>query len=154
MPRRRLTPRDAADQLPVLTRMLENPSAYLNRKIRFAVVGCGRISKNHFEALNKHTERTRLVAVGDTDNPALDAAMSQTGAAGFSNLTTLLRDSDADVVVLATPSGLHAAQTIEIAKAGRHVITEKPMATRWEAGRRMVRACDEAAVRLFVVKQY
>jgi UDP-N-acetyl-2-amino-2-deoxyglucuronate dehydrogenase len=56
-------------------------------------------------------------------------------------------------VVLATPSGLHAAQTIECARAGMHVVTEKPMATRWQDGLAMVRACDEAAVRLFVVKQ-
>jgi UDP-N-acetyl-2-amino-2-deoxyglucuronate dehydrogenase len=57
------------------------------------------------------------------------------------------------MVVLATPSGLHAEQTIEVAAARRHVMTEKPMATRWHDGIRMVRACDEARVRLFVVKQ-
>jgi UDP-N-acetyl-2-amino-2-deoxyglucuronate dehydrogenase len=44
-------------------------------------------------------------------------------------------------------------QTMAIAQAGRHVITEKPMATRWNDGIKMVRACDEAGVRLFVVKQ-
>ena len=50
-------------------------------------------------------------------------------------------------------SQLHPDQAIEIAKAGKHVITEKPMATRWEDGKRMVKACDDAGVRLFVVKQ-
>ena len=44
-------------------------------------------------------------------------------------------------------------QAIEAARAGRHVMTEKPMATRWTDGLRMVRACDEAGVHLFVVKQ-
>jgi UDP-N-acetyl-2-amino-2-deoxyglucuronate dehydrogenase len=61
--------------------------------------------------------------------------------------------SKADVVVLATPSGLHPAQAIEAARAGFDVMTEKPMATRWSDGLAMVRACDEAGVRLFVVKQ-
>ena len=51
------------------------------------------------------------------------------------------------------PSGLHPAQTVEIAKAGCHVMTEKPMATRWQDGVRMVEACDRAGVHLFVVKQ-
>jgi UDP-N-acetyl-2-amino-2-deoxyglucuronate dehydrogenase len=56
-------------------------------------------------------------------------------------------------VVLATPSGLHARQVTEAAQAGLHVMTEKPMATRWADGLAMVKACDEARVRLFVVKQ-
>jgi UDP-N-acetyl-2-amino-2-deoxyglucuronate dehydrogenase len=60
---------------------------------------------------------------------------------------------DADVVVIATPSGVHAAQAIVAARAGLHVMTEKPMATRWQDGRDMVRACDQAGVRMFVVKQ-
>jgi UDP-N-acetyl-2-amino-2-deoxyglucuronate dehydrogenase len=68
-------------------------------------------------------------------------------------LGALLSQSDADVVVLCTPSGQHSAQTVQIAAAGRHVITEKPMATRWADGKRMVEACDAATVRLFVVKQ-
>lgn len=124
-----------------------------DRKIRFAVVGCGRISKNHFEALEKHSDRTEVAAVCDIDPTALDVAMNRTGARGFNSLTKLLEESDADVVVLATPSGLHASQAIQIAEAGRHVMTEKPMATRWEDGKRMVQACDQADVRMFVVKQ-
>jgi len=59
----------------------------------------------------------------------------------------------ADVVALCTPSGLHSAQAIEAAHAGCHVITEKPMATRWADGVEMVRECDRSGVRLFVVKQ-
>ena len=68
-------------------------------------------------------------------------------------LADLLEKSDADIVVLATPSGMHPSQTIRIAEAGRHVMTEKPMATRWQDGMAMVEACDRAGVRLFVVKQ-
>jgi UDP-N-acetyl-2-amino-2-deoxyglucuronate dehydrogenase len=65
----------------------------------------------------------------------------------------MLVASKADCVILATPSGLHSAQASEAAAAGFHVMTEKPMATRWGDGLAMVRACDEAGVRLFVVKQ-
>jgi UDP-N-acetyl-2-amino-2-deoxyglucuronate dehydrogenase len=133
--------------------MINSHGAIIERKIRIALVGCGRIAQKHFEAIESHRERIELVAVCDTDRAALEPAVSRTGARGFESLTSLLADSDADVVVLCTPSGQHPAQTIQIAAAGRHVITEKPMATRWADGKRMVEACDAASVRLFVVKQ-
>ena len=125
----------------------------VGRKIRIALVGCGRIAHKHLEAIAAHPQRLELVAVCDTDRAALDAARMRTGVPGFGSLSSLLAGSDADVVVLCTPSGLHSAQTIQIAAAARHVITEKPMATRWADGKRMVEACDAANVRLFVVKQ-
>jgi UDP-N-acetyl-2-amino-2-deoxyglucuronate dehydrogenase len=124
-----------------------------NRKIRMAVVGCGRIAKNHFESLAKHADRVEIVAVCDIDPVALNAAIAATGAPGFDSLGKLLAATSPDIVVLATPSGLHADQAIQIAEAGSHVMTEKPMATRWEDGKQMVHACDKAGVRLFVVKQ-
>ncbi|MGH8289024.1 MAG: Gfo/Idh/MocA family protein [Steroidobacteraceae bacterium] len=124
-----------------------------DRKIRFAIVGCGRIAVNHFTALDKHRDDAELVAVCDTDPEALDRAVRRTGARPYPNLTELLKGSDLDAVVLCTPSGLHSQQTVKAAQRGVHVITEKPMATRWVDGIEMVRACDEHGVRLFVVKQ-
>jgi len=125
----------------------------LSRKIRFALVGCGRIAGKHFEAITRHATNAELVAVCDSDPAALGRAQAATGVPGFRSLTELLAGSDADVIILATPSGLHAQQTIEAAEAGRHVVTEKPMATRWSDGQAMVQACDQAGVHLFVVKQ-
>jgi UDP-N-acetyl-2-amino-2-deoxyglucuronate dehydrogenase len=133
--------------------MRNYPAPITGRKIRFALVGCGRIAANHFGAIEKHADRAELVAVCDVDRKALDAAVSRTRAKGYTRLDELLAGSDADIVVLSTPSGLHADETIEVAQAGRHVMTEKPMATRWLDGKRMVAACDTAGVRLFVVKQ-
>lgn len=124
-----------------------------DRKIRFALVGCGRIAKNHFSSLKQHADRAELVGVCDIAPDALDAAGQETGAKKYSNLPQMLEDTNADIVVLTTPSGLHAQQAVDIAAAGRHVMTEKPMATRWHDGQRMVKACDDAGVRLFVVKQ-
>ncbi len=123
------------------------------RKIRFAVVGCGRISQNHIEAIAKHSERCEVTGLCDIAPAALDAAVKKTGAKGYADLTSMLADVDADCVVLATPSGLHPSQAIQVAKSGRHVMTEKPMATRFRDGLAMVEACDEAGVQLFVVKQ-
>lgn len=133
--------------------MQTRKQAITGRPVRFALVGCGRIAQKHFEAIETHRERASLVAVCDTDPAALAAAVERSGAPGYATLQELLRHSDADCVALCTPSGLHPAQTIMAAAAGRHVMTEKPMATRWADGQAMVRACDEAGVRLFVVKQ-
>ena len=133
------------------------PDVILNRKLRFAVVGCGRIAQSHFAALQRHAARAELVAVCDNDAPSLAAATALTGAAGFASLDEMLAGTDvdnrADIVVLATPSGLHSRQAIKVAQAGRHVVSEKPMATKWDEGVAMVRACRDAGVKLFVVKQ-
>ena len=124
-----------------------------DRKLRFALVGCGRIAQSHFAALRAHAAQAELVAVCDIDPMALRAAEQTGQAEGFDSLTALLAGSQPDCVVLATPSGLHPQQVIEIARAGVDVMTEKPMATRWSDGLAMVRECDAAGVRLFVVKQ-
>jgi UDP-N-acetyl-2-amino-2-deoxyglucuronate dehydrogenase len=133
--------------------MRQYPAPISDRKIRFALVGCGRIAANHFEALRQHEDRAQLVGVCDVDPRALDRAVGATGATAYTSLESMLRDCAADAFIVTTPSGLHPEQAIRIAQAGRHVITEKPMATRWDDGKRMVAAADAAGVRLFVVKQ-
>jgi UDP-N-acetyl-2-amino-2-deoxyglucuronate dehydrogenase len=118
--------------------MRNYPPAILDRKIRFALVGCGRIANNHFGAIREHSERCELAGVCDIDPRMLAQAADKTGAEAYTSLDQMLARCDADAF---------------IARAGRHVITEKPMATRWEDGKRMVAAADAAGVRLFVVKQ-
>lgn len=123
---------------------MTDDSPIRDRKIRFALTGCGRIAGNHFSALEKHSERAELVAVCDSDPVALEKAVARTGAKGYRSHQSMVEDCPADIVAIATPSGLHSAQAIAVAKAGRHVMTEKPMATRWRDGLEMVRACDQA----------
>ncbi len=126
----------------------------VDRKIRFALAGCGRISGKHFEAVKQHSEDAELIAVCDIDPVRLQKAMdNNNGAKGYLRYEELFLNDKPDIVVLATPSGLHPSQTMQAAEAGVHVMTEKPMATRWRAGLRMVETCDAAGVRLFVVKQ-
>ncbi|RJG04660.1 gfo/Idh/MocA family oxidoreductase [Noviherbaspirillum cavernae] len=133
--------------------MRQYPPPVTDRKIRFALVGCGRIAKNHFAAIRQHDSRSELVGICDIDPKALAEAAASTGATPYNSLSEMLEKCEADAFILTTPSGLHPEQAIQIAERGRHVITEKPMATRWEDGKRMVAACDAAGVRLFVVKQ-
>ncbi|MDC9581766.1 Gfo/Idh/MocA family oxidoreductase [Xenorhabdus sp. PR6a] len=124
-----------------------------DRKIKFALVGCGRISKNHFNSLDAHKNNAELVAVCDTDPVALNDAIEKTGAKGFDDLHNMLNSISADIIILTTPSGLHPEQAITCLEKGFHVVTEKPMATRFSDGERMVKAADKAGKRLFVVKQ-
>ncbi|HFQ5194263.1 TPA: Gfo/Idh/MocA family protein [Vibrio vulnificus] len=124
-----------------------------DRKIRIAVVGCGRISKNHFGSIEQLGEEFELVAVCDNSPAVLGEHCEKYDVPGYLSLDELLVSEQMDLVTLCTPSGLHASQTIKAAKAGVHVITEKPMATKWADGLAMVKACEDAGVRLFVVKQ-
>lgn len=124
-----------------------------DRKIKIAVVGCGRISKNHFDSIKELSSEFELVALCDNDSQKLTEHAERYNVPGYSSIDELLELADLDLVSLCTPSGLHATQTIKAAKAKVHVITEKPMATKWDDGLSMVRACDEAGVNLFVVKQ-
>lgn len=123
------------------------------RRIRAAVVGCGRISKNHFASIASHVEDIELISVCDIDAQALGDATREYGVKGYPRLEDMLQGEQLDLVVLCTPSGLHSTQAKLVARYKVNVVTEKPMATRWHDGVSMVRACDEAGVRLFVVKQ-
>lgn len=131
----------------------QRQSHIAGRRIRVALVGCGRISRNHFAAIERHSDSLELAGVCDVQPERLRQAAEQTGVPGFSRMAEMVHRVAPDLVVLATPSGLHARQTVELAGLGCHVMTEKPMATRWRDGLAMVKACDEAGVRLFVVKQ-
>ena len=124
-----------------------------DRRIKVGIVGCGRIAKNHFKAINEFPDDIELVAVCDVNTDRMQQEMVPAEVQRFNSLRKMLADTDLDIVVLCTPSGLHPRQTIQIARAGIHVMTEKPMATRWKDGLRMIEACDEAGVELFVIKQ-
>jgi UDP-N-acetyl-2-amino-2-deoxyglucuronate dehydrogenase len=122
------------------------------RSIRLGLVGCGRISKNHFDAIAK-VDGITLAAVCDIDEARARAAGEQLGVPTYSQLATMLEKADIDAVTICTPSGLHSQQGIQAARAGKHVITEKPMSITLEQADALVQACDSAGVQLFVVKQ-
>ncbi len=124
-----------------------------NRKIRVGLVGCGRISKNHFAAIEQNNTDFQLAALCDIDVSTLTDHINKYKVPGYTNMKDMLISESVDMVVLCTPSGLHSQQAILAAKHGINVITEKPMSTRLSDGVAMVNACDLAGVRLFVVKQ-
>jgi UDP-N-acetyl-2-amino-2-deoxyglucuronate dehydrogenase len=128
-------------------------SLIVDRKINVALVGCGRISANHLTAIKRYPDELQLVAVCDSDKVRAKDLAQEHAIQAYQDYEQMLAETSADVVILCTPSGLHAEQACLAAKYRKHVVTEKPMATRWQDGIQMVKACDRANVYLFVVKQ-
>ena len=122
--------------------------------IRFALVGCGRISEKHIEAIEGIPE-AKLVAVCDTNiKKAMKAEKLSKNAKSYSSYDEMLEKEDIDVVNILTPSGLHPKHTIDIVKKyKKHIVVEKPMALKLKDADEMIKTCDECGARLFVVKQ-
>jgi UDP-N-acetyl-2-amino-2-deoxyglucuronate dehydrogenase len=123
-----------------------------NAEFQVALVGCGRISKNHFDAI-RNVDGLRLSAVADSDEVRARTAGEEQGVPWFTSYADMLASAKSDIVAICTPSGAHSAQGIAAARAGKHVITEKPMSITLEQADALVDACDAAGVKLFVVKQ-
>jgi UDP-N-acetyl-2-amino-2-deoxyglucuronate dehydrogenase len=122
--------------------------------IRFGLLGCGRIAKRHSDLLGgNHIQGARLVAVCDNVPARADAVASKFGVPAVYDIDDFLSRKDIDAVAVLTPSGMHHAHAIACAKAGKHAVVEKPMALRLQDADDMIRACDEAGVKLFIVKQ-
>lgn len=121
-------------------------------EVRVALVGCGRISKNHLESIGQ-VRGIRLVAVADTDVSRAQAVGEAKGVPAFGSLEEMLAAVPSDLVSICTPSGLHPQHGVIAARAGRNVLTEKPMAISLAGADELVQACDAASVQLFVVKQ-
>lgn len=122
------------------------------RNFRIAFVGCGRISRNHFDAIAKIDGLT-ISGVCDEVIERAKHAGEALGVPAFSSLDDMLAKVECEIVCIATPSGLHPAQGVIAAKAGKHVVTEKPMAISLAGADELVNACEAAGVHLFVVKQ-
>jgi UDP-N-acetyl-2-amino-2-deoxyglucuronate dehydrogenase len=122
--------------------------------IRFGLLGCGRIAKRHSELLGgRHIEQAELSVVCDPIRERADAIASKFNVAADYDIDNFLARKNIDAVAVLTPSGLHPEHVIACARAGKHVVVEKPMALRLQDADEMIRACDEAGVKLFVVKQ-
>src|SRR5215217_5786404 len=116
------------------------------------IAGAGTIGAVHAGALGE-LPGTRLVAVAEAREVTGRNLAEAHGAEWHADLGELLARSDVDVVVICTPSGLHPDQAVAAARAGKHVITEKPLAITLEGADRMIGACREAGVTLSVIFQ-
>ena len=122
------------------------------QNFRVSLVGCGRISRNHVDAISR-IEGLDLVAASDQNEERARLLAEPLGIPWFASYEKMLDEVPSDVVAICTPSGLHPVQGVLAARRGRHVVTEKPMAISLRDADELVHACDNAKVHLFVVKQ-
>ncbi len=121
--------------------------------LKIALIGCGRISKNHFEAIAQQENAQCIACCDIIEERAKESAEKYNIPYYTTNYEEMLKRDDIDIISICTPSGLHPEHGILAAKAGKHVITEKPMGVKLEDADKLIKACDEAGVKLFVVLQ-
>lgn len=121
--------------------------------IKFGLIGCGRISAKHFEAIAQ-IENAEIISCCDIiEKKAREASEKYNVKTYYKNYKKMLATEKLDAVLICTPSGLHPQMGIEAANRKIHVVTEKPMAITLESADELVNTCDLNEVELFVVKQ-
>lgn len=121
--------------------------------MNIGLIGCGRISKNHFEAIQK-IPNVRILACCDIlEDRAKEAAEKYNIPYWTTNYEELLKQEDINLVSICTPSGLHPEHGIMAARYGKHVLTEKPMGVELIDADNLIKACSDNGVKLFVMLQ-
>jgi UDP-N-acetyl-2-amino-2-deoxyglucuronate dehydrogenase len=122
----------------------------MSATLNFAIIGCGHIAAKHAQGIASLPD-ARLAAITDADRGRALAFQERFGGKLYSSLEELLAHADVDIVCICTPSGMHAAQGFACARAGKHIVMEKPMALSLAEADRLLEACRERGVQLTVV---
>ncbi len=116
------------------------------KKIRWGIMGCGRIANDYANDLTL-TKYGELVAVGSRSKAkAKKFAAQHVGARAYGSYEELAADPDVDIVYVATPHPYHMENTLLAIKNGKHVLCEKPMAMNAKQTRRMIAAAQKKGV--------
>ena len=122
--------------------------------LNFALVGCGRIAKRHSELLGyNEINGAKLVSVCDNVVDKANKIAEQFKVSAYQDMNDMMKSESIDVVVVLTPSGLHAEHVVNLSKYGKHIMVEKPMALSVEDTENMIYVCDENNIKLFIIKQ-
>lgn len=122
--------------------------------LKFAIVGCGRISKRHSDLLGEsQIDGAKLVAVADVKLEKAKAIAESKNINAYSDMHEMMSIEKPDVAVVLTESGNHAKNVIELAPYKADILVEKPMALTLDDADKMIETCDLHGIRLFVVKQ-
>ncbi|MBN1309942.1 MAG: Gfo/Idh/MocA family oxidoreductase [Anaerolineae bacterium] len=127
----------------------------MDKPLRFAIVGCGRIAPRHAQSLQdlQTSHNVQLAAVCDIIPTRAEHLAKTYEAKPYTDYQAVLGNPDIDVVSLCVPSGLHAPMGQEAACAGKHVLTEKPMALNLRDADALIETCTSSGVTLGVVLQ-
>ena len=116
--------------------------------VSWGIIGCGGIARRRMIPAAPELRLSQFVAVMDTDRAVTDEVAKESGAKPYYTESDLLADPDVHAVYIATPVFLHHEQVLNAAKAGKHVLVEKPLALSIEQGKEMVVASRNARVYL------
>ena len=120
-------------------------------KLKFAIIGCGRIAQRHAEHISNNGI---LLSVCDNEKVKADELGKKYSSSVYYSIDELLEsEKDLNVVSICSPNGLHAEHSIKALRAGFHVVCEKPMAITVEDCGKMITEAEKANRRLFVIKQ-
>lgn len=123
------------------------------KNIKFAVAGCGSIGKRHVAVIDADA-RSSVISLCDIDKSKAQALSDLYGEVPvYTDYNRFLQESDADIISICTPHGLHAEMAIAAAEAGKNILVEKPMALTSADARLMIEKAKEHGVSLMVVKQ-
>jgi UDP-N-acetyl-2-amino-2-deoxyglucuronate dehydrogenase len=120
----------------------------------FGIIGCGVGATFHLKGI-RSAQNAKLIAVADMDSQkAMKFAKENNIPVWYDDYKKLLNRLDIEIVCICTPSGLHSDVAVEAAKAGKHIICEKPMDITLPAADRMIKAAEQAKVKLGIVLQW
>jgi len=116
----------------------------------FGIIGCGMISRFHAKAI-ADVKGAKLVACFDTFPDSAKKLADETGCRPYSDFKAFLADKDLDIVTIGTPSGAHMEPAVAAAKAGKHVIVEKPLEITLKKCDAIIKACADNNVKLSTI---
>lgn len=119
---------------------------------KFGIIGCGSVADFHVEAIGQ-IEHARLTYVSSRNKNRAKEIADQTGCAFTTDYRELLTSPDVDIVCVTTSSGSHAEIGLEVIRAGKHLIVEKPVAMNTEQAEQLIQAAEEHGVTLSVISQ-
>ena len=121
------------------------------KSVRFGIIGFGNIGKRHLQRVMENP-LSKCIAVCDINTRELKR-IEDNNILQFLNYKDLLSLKDVDVVIIATPNGLHSQMTIDALQAGKDVVCEKPMALTTSSAESMIEYAQKNNRKLFIVKQ-
>lgn len=131
------------------------------KKLRYALIGCGRISPNHLAAMVLHKDELELVALCDLHDERIDAllatqpeyAKEAEAVPRYTNYQEMLEEAKPDLTAIATHSGNHATIALDCLNAGSHILIEKPMALSLADAREIIELGEEKGLTVAVAHQ-
>ena len=118
--------------------------------IGFGIVGCGMISRFHARAV-EDIRGAKIVACYDNFSSAAERYAADIGCRAYSEIDDMLADPAVDIVTICTPSGAHMEPAVAAAKAGKHVVVEKPLEITLKRCDRIIEACQANRVKLCTI---